>query len=104
MQTHELKITKIGNSLGIRIPAEVLRRYAFKDAIVMVEGVDGVLLRPKRQTDVKLSWADTAKDMAASPENWSEWETAAADGLAGIPWEMECATEKQEKKTTETAP
>jgi len=99
MQTQELKITKIGNSLGIRIPAAVLRRYAFKDALIMVEGVDGIMLRPKRQTDVKLSWVDTAKAMAASSENWSDWETVSADGLAAIPWEMEGAAEKQEKKS-----
>ena len=76
MQTLELKITKIGNSHGIRIPAGVLRRYAFKDTLVMVEGVDGVLLRPKRQADVKMSWADTAKAMAVASEDWSDWDTA----------------------------
>ena len=81
MQTTEVKITKIGNSRGVRIPAEVLRRYAFTDTAVMVESVDGVLLRPKRQTDAKLSWADTAKAMAGASENWSEWDVLNADGL-----------------------
>ena len=98
MQTQELKITKIGNSLGIRIPSGVLQRYAFKDALIMVESVDGVMLRPKQQTDVKMSWADTAKDMMALTENWSEWETVSADGLAAIPWETEGAEGKQGKK------
>jgi len=87
MQTTELKIAKIGNSRGVRIPAEVLRRYAFGDAAILVESVDGILLRPKQQADAKLSWADTAKAMAAAAEDWSDWEAAAADGLDDIPWE-----------------
>lgn len=87
MQTTELKIAKIGNSRGVRIPAEVLRRYAFTDTAIMVESVDGVLLRPKRQADVKLSWAETAKAMAAASEDWSEWDALSADGLDEIPWE-----------------
>ena len=86
MQTLELKITKIGNSRGVRIPAGVLQRYAFTDAAIMVENMDGILLRPKQQTDVKLSWSDTAKAMAASSEDWSEWDTVAADGLDASPW------------------
>jgi len=82
----ELKITRIGNSRGVRIPAGVLQRYAFTDAVVMVENMDGILLRPKQQTDVKMSWTDTAKAMAASSEDWSEWGTVDADGLEGNPW------------------
>jgi antitoxin component of MazEF toxin-antitoxin module len=87
MQTAELKIAKIGNSRGVRLPADVLRRYAFTDTAIMVERVDGVLLRPKRQTDAKLSWEETAKAMAAASEDWSEWDALNADGLDEIPWE-----------------
>ena len=86
MRTQELKITKIGNSRGIRIPSGVLQRYAFSDAAIMIEGVDGILLRPKKQTDVKLSWEDTAKAMAASPEDWSDLDAATADGIDRVPW------------------
>ena len=74
MKTKELKLAKIGNSRGVRIPAEALRRYAFTDVAIMVEGVDGILLRPKREADGKLSWADTAEAMAAAVEDWSDWE------------------------------
>ena len=42
MQTVEVKIARIGNSRGVRIPADVLRRYAFTDTAIMVESVDGV--------------------------------------------------------------
>ena len=95
MQTMELKIAKIGNSRGVRIPSDVLRRYAFDDIAVMVESVDGILLRPKKQTDAKLSWADTAKAMAAENEDWSDWDAVAADGLDDIPWEKTDAAGKR---------
>jgi len=28
-----------------------------------------------------LSWEDTAREMAASREDWSAWDTTAGDGL-----------------------
>ncbi|HON48649.1 MAG TPA: AbrB/MazE/SpoVT family DNA-binding domain-containing protein, partial [Kiritimatiellia bacterium] len=95
MQTVEVKIARIGNSRGVRIPADVLRRYAFKDTAIMVENVDGVLLRPKRQVDEKMSWADTAKAMAADAEDWSDWDALNADGLDAIPWEPAEVAEKR---------
>lgn len=105
MQTTELKIARIGNSRGVRIPAEVLRCYAFGDTAMMVESVDGILLRPKRQTDAKLSWADTAKAMAAESEDWSDWDAAAAE-LDVIPWETASVAEKRDgyKPKSNTSP
>ena len=94
MQRQELKIAKIGNSRGVRIPMGVLRRYAFTDTAIMIESVDGILLIPKRQTDVKMSWADTAKDMAASSEDWSDLDVTTADGLEGVPWKTDRVAEK----------
>lgn len=94
MQTMELKIAKIGNSRGVRIPAEVLRRYAFTEVAIMDESVDGLLLRPKKRTDAKLSWADTAKAMAMDAESWSDWDVTASDGLADLAWDSSCVAEK----------
>lgn len=94
MLTQELKISKIGNSRGVRIPADVLRRYAFTETALMVESVDGILLRPKKITDVKMSWADTAKAMAAASESWADWDVTASDGLADLDWEPSCVAEK----------
>ena len=88
MSSKELKITRIGNSRGVRLPADVLRRYAFTDAAIMTEGVDGILLRPKQNSDAKMSWDETAKAMAESNEDWSEWDEAASDGLEDIPWDL----------------
>ncbi len=95
MQTMELKLAKIGNSRGIRIPADVLRRYAFTDAVIMVEGVDGILLRPKKQGDAKLSWAETAKAMAEAEESWSDWDVTASDGLADLDWQASRVAEEK---------
>ena len=95
MQTTELKLSKIGNSRGVRIPADVLRRYAFTDEVIMVESVDGILLRPKKKADTKLSWADTAKAMANAEESWSEWDGTDSDGLSDLDWATPCAAEKR---------
>ncbi len=95
MQTMELKIAKIGNSRGVRIPAEVLRRYAFAEVVIMAESVDGLLLRPKKRTDVKMSWADTAKAMATDTESWADWDVATSDGLADLAWDSSCVAEKR---------
>lgn len=99
MRTVELKIARIGNSRGVRIPANVLRRYAFTDVAVMVAGVDGILLRPKQQAAPKMTWSDTAKAMAAASEDWSDWDATASDGLADIPWETAAVAEKRKTVT-----
>jgi len=95
MKTLELKLAKIGNSRGVRIPAEVLRRHAFTEAVIMVESVDGILLRPKKQTDIKMSWADTAKAMAVASESWADWDGVASDGLADLDCVSSCVAEKR---------
>lgn len=35
----------------------------------------------------KLSWEDTAREMAAADESWWEWEALGGDGLASLPRE-----------------
>ena len=83
MKTVELSITRIGNSRGIRIPAEMLRRYKLNTSVILEERAGELVLRPKKQT--KLSWAETFADMAAEKEDWSDWsdwDAAAGDGIA----------------------
>jgi antitoxin component of MazEF toxin-antitoxin module len=87
MKSIELKVTRIGNSRGIRIPAPTLARYEIEDTIIMEETLEGILLRPHGPAIRKLSLADTAAQMAEEHEDWSEWETTDDDGLAQIPWE-----------------
>ena len=87
MKDVELKVTRIGNSRGVRLPAATLERYLIGDRVVMEERSDGILLRPVRNLEPKLSWAETAAEMAASQEDWRDWDTASADGLDEIPWD-----------------
>lgn len=86
MATITLKVARIGNSRGVRLPAASLRRYHIGDTVVMEERSEGILLRPSGRTVQKLSWEETAREMAASDEDWSAWDRTAADGLDDVPW------------------
>ena len=42
-----------------------------------------LLGRFREPSALQLSWEDTYREMAASDENWSDWETVINDGLGG---------------------
>ena len=86
MKSTELKVTRIGNSRGIRIHASTLARYEIGDAIVMEETLEGILLRPVGPAIRKLSIIETAEQMAAAREDWSEWDAVTSDGVEQTPW------------------
>lgn len=75
----ELKVVQIGNSRGVRLPKAVMERYQIKDALVLEAREDGLLLRGKK--DKRMTWEETARDMAREKEDWSDFDTAVADGL-----------------------
>jgi antitoxin MazE len=75
----ELKVVPIGNSRGVRLPKAVLDKYAIRDAVVVEEREEGLLLRSKQ--DKRLSWEDTYKEMAREREDWSDLDATVADGL-----------------------
>ena len=85
----KLKVARIGNSRGVRLPAASLRRYRIGETVVMEERSEGILLRPAGPAVEKLSWEGTAREMAASSEDWSAWDRAAADGLDDVPWQAD---------------
>jgi antitoxin component of MazEF toxin-antitoxin module len=87
MKRMELKVARIGNSRGVRIPAATLERYHIGSTVVMEERSDGILLRPRSSAAPKLSWEDTAREMAAEAEDWREWDVTSADGLDTVAWE-----------------
>jgi len=87
MKTLELKVARIGNSRGVRIPADTLLRYGISDGVMMDEREDGILLRPRDGVGRKLSLEETARAIARSTEDWTYLDTASADGLDGLPWE-----------------
>jgi antitoxin component of MazEF toxin-antitoxin module len=99
MNPIELKVARIGNSRGVRLPAGTLQRYRIGDTVVMEERSDGILLRPRGPASAKLSWEDTAREMVRLAEDWSEWDTTLADGLESIPWQRRGAKRVAEPRT-----
>jgi len=85
MKTIDLKLTRIGNSKGVRLPAELIHRFGFSESLAGEVRKDGLLLKPKKRT--KLSWEETAREMGASDESWAEWDASVADGIETWPWE-----------------
>lgn len=98
MKTKELKIARIGNSRGVRLPASSLKRYGIGPVMIMEERTEGILLRPAGPAVEKLTWEDTAREMAAAGEDWSVWDAVDADGLEAIPWEISKGSRVKEKK------
>jgi antitoxin component of MazEF toxin-antitoxin module len=83
MTTH---VVKIGNSQGVRLPKRLLSLYGLsvRDGLEVVQTREGILLKPTTGLDSKLGWHDAYRDMAAEAaeqEEWSDWDTVAADGL-----------------------
>lgn len=81
MKSVVLKVSRIGNSRGIRLPAKMLRKYHITDTVIAEEKSDEIVLRPGRASRPKLSWEATAQAMAAAGEDWSEWDAVAGDGI-----------------------
>jgi antitoxin component of MazEF toxin-antitoxin module len=81
-----LKVARIGNSRGVRLPASTLARYNIGETVIMEEKLEGILLRPGRTGSEKLSWTDTAREMVVSDEDWSEWDSTAHEGIKDLVW------------------
>ena len=100
MATIKLKVSRIGNSRGIRLPAATLHRYQVGDSLYMEEHADGILLRPDLDAPRKLSWDETARAMAAAGEDWSDWDSTLNDGLSAHPWTAHPVRRVAESKST----
>jgi len=99
MRTRELKVARIGNSRGVRLPAASLKRYSAGSVLIMEERADGIFLRSADPTVEKLTWEDTAREMALMGEDWREWDALDADGLDSVPWEASKGGQVGEKRT-----
>ncbi len=82
--TRDIKLVAIGNSRGIRLPRDLLRKYGISEALVLAELPEGILLRGVDSP--KLSLDQTFAEMAVAQENWSDCEGAVADGLDHLKW------------------
>ncbi len=83
MKSVEVKLARIGNSLGIRLNRDLLNKYGIRESLLLESREDRIVLRPLKK-DAKLSWKQTFADMKAEKENWSEWEEITADGLENL--------------------
>jgi len=79
IRIRDIKIVPIGNSLGVRLPKNLLQKYGLINSLVLEETDRGLLLRKKH--DDKLSWVDTYKAMANEDEDWSDYDSTLLDGL-----------------------
>lgn len=81
--TTTLKLVRIGNSKGLRLPAAVIRRYGLSGTVRLTETPDGLLLRPETSTQLGLeeSFAEMASDGKALGEARDWAEAGIADGL-----------------------
>lgn len=84
MKTATLKVVRIGNSRGVRLPAPLLSHYRIKNQVSAEPRPEGILLKSVR--DDRLTWEETAQAMAAEQGGeFAGWEkAAAADGLASL--------------------
>lgn len=98
-----VKIARIGNSRGVRIPAETLERYRIHESVMMEERSDGILLRPVGAATPKLSWEETARAMAAESEDWEGWASTESDGLVNLDWKTGRVSERGSSYATRKA-
>ena len=103
MKTMELSLARIGNSRGIRLPSALIRKHGLEDGLVLEDRGHEIVLTPKIGS-IKISWEETAKEMSASGEDWSDWESTAADGLEQIPWEAAPAVKVKKKGNINAVP
>ena len=87
------KITRIGNSRGIRIPKVLLELYGFEeeDQVDLTETREGILIsrslaEPAKKLPWKEAYAEMAQDVAERAE-WIEWDAAAGDGVGAVSWD-----------------
>jgi antitoxin MazE len=77
--TATLKLVRIGNSKGIRIPQQLIRHCRLGDEVILEATKKGLLLRPVREG--KLSMEDSFKAMAKDKKSTAEAREWAESGL-----------------------
>ncbi|MFO8064727.1 MAG: AbrB/MazE/SpoVT family DNA-binding domain-containing protein [Spirochaetia bacterium] len=81
-----MKLVKIGNSRGIRLPQELLQSYDLVegDEVDIEPRRDGIVLHPVAAGEAKLSYDVAYRQMAdeaSEAAEWAEWDISAGDGL-----------------------
>lgn len=82
--TRDIKLISVGNSRGVRLPRELLRKYGISDVLTLEERTEGILLRGT--CAAKMSLDQTFAEMAAAQEDWKAWDGTVADGIEDLKW------------------
>ena len=80
--TTTLRLEKIGDAKGIRIPEELIQRYHIDSEVRLTETATGFLLEPAEVE--KLTLEESFEEMARDEDSKKElaaWEGTLADGL-----------------------
>ncbi|MBJ7326608.1 MAG: AbrB/MazE/SpoVT family DNA-binding domain-containing protein [Chthoniobacterales bacterium] len=96
MKTLEITLTQIGNSRGIRLPAELIRSHGLARGLVLEDRGHEIALKPKHGSR-KFSWEDTAREMVAAHDDWSAWDAVLPDGLEDAPWDYPMPPEMKKR-------
>jgi antitoxin MazE len=80
-----LKLVPIGNSKGIRIPSELIRRYQLCDEVRITEMPNGIFIESlsDRKLSLNESFEAMAKDVKDQAEVRSWAESGLSEGLEG---------------------
>ena len=79
-----LKVVRIGNSRGVRLPADWIALHGFETELIAESGPDGILLRPAK-TNSQLSWEGTGMAIAEAGETYqTDFAATDADGLDSL--------------------
>lgn len=81
----ELALAQIGNSRGVRLSATLIRKHGLDQGILLEDRGHEIVLK-RRGGPRKLSLEETYRQMAASEEDWSDWEQAGTEDLEDAPW------------------
>ncbi len=103
MKTIELSLARIGNSRGIRLPVDLIRKHSLEPGVILEDRGHELVLRPK-DSGRRLSWEQTAREMAAAVEDWSDWEGVGGDGLESAPWREPKPSGESPAKSENTPP
>jgi len=81
MENTELQLIQIGNSKGIRIPAQIIKKYKMGKTLILEPCADYFIIHP--QKNKKMNWKQTFEAMAKAKEkeSWSDFDHLAGEGL-----------------------
>jgi antitoxin component of MazEF toxin-antitoxin module len=81
-----VRLVRIGNSRGIRLPHELLRLYGLREGaeLDIEERREGLLVRIRNPVAGRSSWEAAYREQAAEAaerEEWSAWDTISGDDI-----------------------